>query len=73
MGVAIGRPGGVRPGTRLPDQTLLDLVEREQLPRLLKQLDRCHALVLDDIGYVQQEREEMEVLFNLSGHRCERG
>ena len=27
----------------------------------------------DDIGYVQQSREEMEVLFNLLAHRYERG
>ena len=40
---------------------------------MLKQLDRYHALVIDDIGYVQQSREEMEVLFNLLAHRYERG
>ena len=66
-------PGECAPGRGSRTRLSSDLVEREQLPRLLKQLDRCHALVLDDIGYVQQEREEMEVLFNLSGHRCERG
>ena len=31
------------------------------------------ALVIDDIGYVQQSREEMEVLFTLLAERYERG
>ena len=30
-------------------------------------------LVLDDLGYVQQSREEMEVLFSLLAERYERG
>ncbi len=30
------------------------------------------ALIVDDIGYVQQSREEMEVLFTLLAHRYER-
>jgi DNA replication protein DnaC len=34
---------------------------------------RYDALILDDIGYVQQDREEMEVLFTLLAHRYERG
>jgi|TARA_B100001971_G_scaffold208471_1_gene230356 DNA replication protein DnaC len=50
------------------------LAKRElDLPRLLKRWDRCDALVLDDIGYVQHSREEMEVLFALLSHRYERG
>jgi DNA replication protein DnaC len=31
------------------------------------------VLVLDDLGYVQQSREEMEVLFSLLSERYERG
>jgi len=31
------------------------------------------VLILDDIGYVQYSREEMEVLFNLLAERYERG
>lgn len=38
----------------------------------LKRLDRFEALILDDLGYVQQEREEMEVLFTLLAERYER-
>ena len=38
----------------------------------LKKLDRYEVLILDDIGYVQQSREEMEVLFTLLAERYER-
>jgi DNA replication protein DnaC len=43
------------------------------LARLLKRLSRYDALLLDDLGYVQQSREEMEVLFTLLAERYERG
>ena len=43
------------------------------LPRLLKQLGRYDALIIDDLGYVQYGREEMEVRFNLMAFRYERG
>lgn len=43
------------------------------LQRLLKSLQKYDALIIDDIGYVQQSREEMEVLFTLLAHRYERG
>ena len=33
---------------------------------------RQDCLIVDDIGYVQQSREEMEVLFTLLAHRYER-
>lgn len=38
----------------------------------LKALDRYDVVILDDIGYVQQDREEMEVLFTLLAERYER-
>ena len=38
----------------------------------LRRLDRFDVIVLDDIGYVQQNREEMEVLFTLLAERYER-
>lgn len=41
------------------------------LERELKRLDKFEALIIDDIGYVQQSREEMEVLFTLLAHRYE--
>jgi hypothetical protein len=39
----------------------------------VQELSRYEALVLDDLGYVQQSREEMEVLFSLLSERYERG
>ncbi len=42
------------------------------LPRLLKRFHRYDALLIDDIGYVQQSREEMEVLFVLLADCYER-
>jgi DNA replication protein DnaC len=42
------------------------------LPRLLHKLDRFEVLILDDIGYVQQSAEEIEVLFTLLAERYER-
>src|SRR2546428_13547671 len=41
------------------------------LERELKRLDKFDALIIDDIGYVQQSRDEMEVLFTLLAHRYE--
>lgn len=43
------------------------------LARVLKRLARYEALLIDDLGYVQQSREEMEVLFTLLAERYERG
>lgn len=54
-------------------QDLLRAKRELTLARLLKQWSRFDALVIDDIGYVQHSREEMEVLFNLLAHRYERG
>jgi DNA replication protein DnaC len=44
-----------------------------KLPQYLKRLAKYDALIIDDIGYVQQNREEMEVLFTLFADRYERG
>jgi DNA replication protein DnaC len=59
--------------TNLLVQELL-LAKRElRLPKAIKKLSRYEALILDDLGYVQQSREEMEVLFTLLAERYERG
>lgn len=42
------------------------------LPRALRRLDAFDLLILDDIGYVQQSAEEIEVLFTLMAERYER-
>lgn len=43
-----------------------------KLPQILKKLGKFDALIIDDIGYVQQSRQEMEVLFTLLADRYER-
>lgn len=43
-----------------------------KLPSLLARLDRFDAIVLDDLGYVQQARDEMEVLFTFLAERYEK-
>ncbi len=42
------------------------------LERELRRLDAFDAVILDDIGYIQQDREEMEVLFAFFSERYER-
>jgi DNA replication protein DnaC len=54
-------------------QDLLAAKRDLRLAKLLKRLSRFDAIVIDDIGYVQQSREEMEVLFTLLAERYERG
>ena len=44
-------------------QRLLAAKRDLRLPRELARLDKFACIILDDIGYVQQDREEMEVLF----------
>ncbi len=54
-------------------QELLVAKRELKMNRLLKRLSRFSPLIIDDIGYVQQSREEMEVLFTLLAERYERG
>ena len=54
-------------------QELLIAKRDLKLSRVIKRLSQCDALIIDDIGYVQQSREEMEVLFTLLAERYERG
>ena len=54
-------------------QELLASKRDLKLPRLFKKLSRYHAIIIDDIGYVHQAKEEMEVLFTLLAERYERG
>jgi len=53
-------------------QQLLAAKQALKLDAFLKKLDRYAVVVLDDIGYVQQSREEMEVLFTFLAERYER-
>jgi DNA replication protein DnaC len=53
-------------------QRLLAAKQGLGLERELRRLDGFDALIIDDIGYVQQTRDETEVLFTLLAERYER-
>lgn len=54
-------------------QELLRAKSELRLDKYLKKLAVFDAVILDDIGYVQQDRLEMEVLFTFLSARYERG
>lgn len=54
-------------------QQLLIAKRDLRLPKMIGQLSSFEGLIIDDLGYVQQSREEMEVLFTLLAERYERG
>lgn len=53
-------------------QRLLVAKRELALERELQRLDRYDVVLVDDIGYIQQDREEMEVLFTFLSQRYER-
>lgn len=53
-------------------QRLLAAKRNLELEATLRRLDRFDAVILDDLGYVQQSRDEMEVLFTFLAERYER-
>src|ERR1035437_1536177 len=54
-------------------QDLLVAKRDLRLSKEIKKLARHDGLLIDEMGYVQQSREEMEVLFTLLAERYERG
>ena len=54
-------------------QDLLAAKRDLKLRGFLKKISQYHVMILDDIGYVQYSREEMEVLVALLAERYERG
>jgi len=69
--VAAGRSVFFTPTFKLVQELLV--AKRDlTLPRMLRKLDRFDVLILDDIGYVRQSPEEVEVLFTLMAERYER-
>jgi DNA replication protein DnaC len=58
--------------TALLVQRLLAAKRDLRLPQALAQFDRYAWVILDDIGYVQHDRDEMEVFFTLLAERYER-
>lgn len=53
-------------------QRLLAAKQALQLEKELRKLDGFSVIILDDIGYIQQNRQEMEVLFTFLAERYER-
>src|SRR2546421_2389381 len=53
-------------------QRLLAAKRDLRLPQELAKLDKYAGVILDDIGYVQHDRDEMEVLFTFLSERYER-
>lgn len=53
-------------------QRMLVAKKELRLEAMLRKLDHYEVVMLDDIGYVQQDREEMEVLFTFLSERYER-
>jgi DNA replication protein DnaC len=66
-----GYPVLWRPTAQLM-QRLLAAKRDLRLPQELAKLDRFACLILDDIGYVQHDQDEMEILFTLLSERYER-
>jgi len=69
----------IEQGTSVLWQSTAQLVQRLlaakrdlRLVQELAKLDRFACLILDDIGYVQHDQDEMEVLFTLLSERYER-
>lgn len=54
-------------------QQLLIAKRDLRLAKVIGKLGTFEGLIIDDLGYVQQTREEMEVLFTLLAERYERG
>lgn len=54
-------------------QDLLIAKKELELTKKLKKLSKFDAVIIDDIGYVQQNRGEMEVLFTFLADRYEQG
>jgi len=53
-------------------QDLLVAKRELALPRALRKLDSFELIILDDIGYIKQRPDEVEVLFTLMAERYER-
>ena len=70
--IRAGRRAAFTTCTRLA-QDLLFAKKELRLSRAIRKLAYYEALVIDDLGYVQQSRDEMEVLFTLLAERYERG
>jgi DNA replication protein DnaC len=71
MLLEIGRPVLFTPTFQLVQELLVAKRDLE-LPRALRRLDLFDLVILDDIGYVAQSADEIEVLFTFMAERYER-
>src|SRR5215471_10932319 len=69
--IALGHPILWLPTSTLV-QRLLAAKRDLRLPQELAKLDKFACVILDDLGYIQQDRDEMEVLFTFLSERYER-
>jgi len=69
--IALGHPVLWLPTSTLV-QRLLAAKRDLRLPQELAKLDKFACVILDDLGYIQQDRDEMEVLFTFFSERYER-
>jgi hypothetical protein len=53
-------------------QQLLIAKRDLKLSRLIQRYARYEGMIIDDLGYIRQTREEMEVVFTLLAERYER-
>lgn len=69
--VEAGRPVLFTPAYKLVQELLV--AKRDlALPKALRKLDAYELIILDDIGYIKQRPDEVEVLFTLMAERYER-
>ena len=54
-------------------QDLLAAKRELRLSKEIKRLARFDGIIIDDLGYIQQTREDMDVVFTLLAERYERG
>lgn len=54
-------------------QDLLAAKRDLRLSKEIKRLNRYEGLIIDDLGYIQESREDMDVVFTLLAERYERG
>ena len=79
LACAIGRELILRHGIAVKYTTTFTLVQalikakaEHRIDRLLRSLDQQDLIIIDELGYVQQSREEMELLFTVLSERYER-
>jgi len=54
-------------------QDLLAAKRELRLSKEIKRLARFDGIIIDDLGYIQQTRDDMDVVFTLLAERYERG